>query len=385
MNLESLPMAAYAAALAGFQRMNVHRLGALLRHLPPDEAFAVAAGWRPSPPGTLMAKLLDAPDGLVRDAWAASARHRVPAAVWAGCCALGVDVTYVGHPDHPQAALDDPLLVPVLFSRGDRNLLNGRRVAIVGTRNATLGGREVAFELGRGLAHADVHVVSGLARGIDVHAHRGVVDAMGSSTPGNGRPIAVVASGLDCVYPREHARIWERVATDGLLLSECPPGTGPVAHQFPLRNRLVAGLSEIVIVVESRERGGSLITAMLAAERGVPVMAVPGSARSRAAVGVNELLRDGAAPVLGPADVLLALSLDHTRTAPVVIDVRVPPRRGDVAVHRVCVRGPATIGEIADLAGVDILDAAMALARLEQQGWLVQVDGWYESVGSPPR
>jgi len=185
------------------------------------------------------------------------------------------------------------------------------------------------------------------------------------------------------IFPARPAEV--RVAVEGLLISEYPPGAEPKAHRFPLRNRLVAGLAEIVVVVESRERGGSLITAGLATERSVPVMAVPGAARNRAALGVNELLRDGAAPVLGVDDVLLALSLDHSRTAPGRAELRAPPRAADLGIYRACAIGPATIGEIAVRAGTDLLTAAMSLARLEQHGWLVQVDGWYESVGSPPR
>lgn len=186
------------------------------------------------------------------------------------------------------------------------------------------------------------------------------------------------------MYPREHAALWQRVATDGLMLSEYAPGMPPMAHRFPLRNRLVAGLSEVVIVVESRERGGSLITAELAAERSVPVMAVPGSARNRAASGANGLLRDGAAPVLDVTDVLTALSLDHRLQAPPVVDVRPAPRSGDLATLRACRCEPLTIGEVASRTGSDLLTAAMSLARLEQAGWLVQVDGWYEAASSPP-
>ena len=384
---DTLPAAAFAAALAGLVRMTAARLGALLTHLTPEAAFQIVSG-ADAPRGTIVEKVLAVP-GL-RQTWIDSARACPPAMVWERCVDLGIAVSYLGQADHPVAATTDPLPAPVLFSRGDRSLLDGRRVAIVGTRNTTMAGRSMALELGRGLGHAGVHVVSGLARGVDVHAHRGVLAALDARAAeqvrgGPGRPIGVVASGLDRVYPRENARVWEQVATDGLLLTEFPPGSPPVAHRFPLRNRLVAGLSEIVVVVESRERGGSLITASLAGERGIPVMAVPGSARNRAALGVNELLRDGAAPVLDVGDVLLALSLDHTRTVPALAEQRITPRAGDIGVYRVCARGPATIGEIAQLAGVDLLTAAMSLARLEQRGWLVQVDGWYESVGSPPR
>ncbi len=383
---------ASAAALASLRGMTPTRLAALLVH-PPSAAWAFVAGQDLPPAGSLAARILG--DDELRRRWAADARATNPAIVGERCDLLGITVSFTGCPDHPRAASVDPLPASVLFRRGDPALLEGgRRVAVVGTRNATGSGRATARELGRGLSHAGVHVVSGLARGIDGLAHAGVLGwldtwsvAPGGSPPAAvapGRPIGVVACGLDHVYPREHALLWERVAADGLLLSEYPPGMAPMAHRFPLRNRLVAGLSEVVVVVESRERGGSLITAELAAERSVPVMAVPGSARARAAAGTNHLLRDGAAPVIDVADVLTALALDHRLQAPPLPDPRPAPRSVDLPVLSACQDEPVTIGEAAVRAGLDLLTTAMAVARLEQTGWLHQVDGWYEAVMSPP-
>jgi DNA processing protein len=195
----------------------------------------------------------------------------------------------------------------------------------------------------------------------------------------------VVASGLDVVYPREHEGLWRRVADDGLLLTEAPPGAAPVAYRFPLRNRIIAALAEIVVVVESRERGGSLITAAAALERGVPVMAVPGHAVSRAARGVNALLRDGSAPAIDVDDILVALQVDHGQTLGLLADRRARPRPGDVPAYRLCAARARTVGEVAGHLQVSILDAAMMLARLEQSGWLGHVDGWFEATGSPLR
>jgi DNA processing protein len=376
--VSALPAAAYAAALAGFERMSLHRLLALLRHHSPLHAFEIAAGTADPPSAGLIAKVLAQDE--VREAWVRSAR-RDPAEVWERCVELGVEVTHLGHPDHPAILVADPLPPPVLFTKGDRGLLDGRRVALVGTRNATAAGRHVARTFGDGLAQAGVHVVSGLARGIDGHAHAGALEAVHRES--SGRPIAVVASGLDVVYPLEHRRLWREVGEVGLLLSESPPGAAPVAHMFPQRNRLIAALSEIVVVVESRERGGSLITASLAAERGVPVMAVPGSATSRAALGVNALLRDGSPPAVDVADVLMALSIDHRRAGGETSELRPRPRRDDVGVYRACVERSSTIGELVERTGRPLVEVAMALARLEQAGWLDQVDGWFEPVGRP--
>jgi DNA processing protein len=404
---DGLPEAAYAAALAGFTEMTVHRLLALLRQHPPAEAFDVASGRLPPRDGLIQRVLNDPERGSVlRAAWASSAQRLRPHTVWQRCTDLGLEVTVMGQPGHPSVLTHDALPVPVLFSRGDRTLLEGRRVALIGTRNATASGRHVARTLGGELAHAGVQVVSGLARGIDGAAHQGVFEvldlgahgagAMSSTAMSSGagravlgRPIAVVASGLDVVYPREHKTLWQRVGAEGLLLSEHPPGAPPVAHHFPLRNRMVAALSEAVVVVESRERGGSLITADLAAERGVPVMAVPGHVANRASLGANGLLRDGATPVLDVGDILIALALDRLPldrlpSERLALDRRPRPRTDDLVVLQACSGVPRTIGEVARFADRPLLDVAMALARLEQAGWLHQVDGWYEALGSPP-
>jgi DNA processing protein len=380
--VSALPQQAYAAALAGFELMTWQRLSALLRHHRPAEAFEIASGRAAPDPGGVVARLLD--DERVRSVWSRSARRRDPARVWDDCAALAVEVSVLGDRTHPPLLALDPQPPPVLFSQGDRSLLDGRRVAVVGTRNATGAGRHLARSFGRGLAAHGVHVVSGLALGIDGQAHAGVLEAVVEGAP--GRPVAVVASGHDVVYPRQHGDLWRRVAAEGLLLSEWTPGSEPLAYRFPQRNRLVASLSEVVVVVESRERGGSLITAQMAAERGVPVMAVPGSALSRAALGVNALLRDGSAPAIDVDDVMVALGLDHTRAAACTttpFDGRVPPRPSDVTAYRVCAARASTLGDVADALGLDVLDAAMSLARLEQGGWLAQVDGWFEAVGSP--
>ncbi len=291
----------------------------------------------------------------------------------------------MGHPRYPAGLLDDPLPPPVLFARGDLALLEGRRVAIVGTRNATVSGRATARLLGHGLATAGVHVLSGLARGVDGYAHRGALAALTKQSDGAGRAIGIVASGHDVIYPREHADLWSAVAECGLLLSESPPGTPPEPHRFPLRNRIVAALSEIVIVVESRERGGSLITASEAIDRSIPVMAVPGPVDRRSAAGANRLICDGATPVLGVDDVLIALSYQNGRSAVMAADLRPRPRGVDLAVYRVIADDARTIDGVALALGLSLVDAAMGLARLEANGWIAQADGWFERTGSPVR
>ncbi len=371
-----LPPQAYAAALAAFPHMSIHRLGALLRHHVPADAYSVAVG--DQRPSGLIERVLA--DSGVRAAWQRAGCSSLLDDVWDRCTRLDLRVLMHGALDYPALLLDDPLPPPVVFAKGDLALLDGRRAGIVGTRNATAAGRDTATTLGRQLADAHVHVVSGLARGIDGCAHRGALQ-----TSGAGRPIAVVASGHDVVYPREHHALWAAVADRGLLLSEVPPGTAPEAYRFPMRNRVIAALSEVVIVVESREQGGSLITVTEAMERNVPLMAVPGGVHNRAATGTNQLIRDGAGVVIDVTDVLVALAMDHSRSSASIAEPRQRPRGADRAVYETCAGEPRTIDGLALACSLSLVDAAMAVARLEHGGWLHQSDGWFEAVGSPLR
>ena len=207
---------------------------------------------------------------------------------------------------YPPALVGDAGAPAVLTALGDPRAADGRpAVAVVGTRSATRYGTSVAADLGRGLAEAGVVVVSGLAVGIDAAAHAGALGAGPAAAP----PVAVVGTGLDVVYPTGNAGLWRRVATSGTVLSEAPLGTPARPRVFPARNRIIAALADVVVVVECHGRGGSLHTVEAAARRGVPVGAVPGSVRSPASRGTNGLLVDGCTPVRDVADVLTALSL----------------------------------------------------------------------------
>jgi DNA processing protein len=208
---------------------------------------------------------------------------------------------------------DAPL---VLYAFGDRDRLGLPAVGIVGARAATRYGREVCGQLAADLSLAGVCVVSGMARGIDAAAHAA---ALGNP----GGTIAVLGAGVDVPYPRENTELWTRIRARGLLLSEYPPGTSPVAPYFPIRNRIIAGMSAGVVVVEAARRSGSLITARLANDFGRDVFAIPGSIRSDASEGCHALLRDGAILCRGAEDVLTELfpSLEGTQpaaTAPVL-------------------------------------------------------------------
>lgn len=380
----SLPREAYAAALAAVPSLGPARLERLLRRWSPPEAWvALRSGkaapvWGAGESQNRVAKARPAVDG--------AAAKVEPDRVWARCQAAGVAVHLPGTEGYPALLAADLAPPPVLFSRGHLDVLEGRRVTIVGTRNATAAGKEVAAALGRGLAEAGVVVVSGLARGIDGWAHRGALQAAGGAPP-----VAVVASGLDVVYPPEHRRLWEEVAAKGLLLSEVPPGSPPHAFRFPLRNRILAALGEVVVVVESRPAGGSLHTVNEATERGVTVMAVPGSPRNPAAEGTNLLLIDGAPPVVAPIDVLLQLGLSTAGRRPGAPDTPGAPvpagpsgSAGDDGwALELLGTGQHDLDSLVQLSGRALGDVVDAVTRLEGAGLVQRRAGWYERAARP--
>ncbi|MBI1199257.1 MAG: DNA-protecting protein DprA [Phenylobacterium sp.] len=212
--------------------------------------------------------------------------------------ALGARLVCAGEPGFPRAlaALDPP--PPLIWARGNAGLLDGRAVAIVGARVASAAGQRFARGLAAELGQAGCVVVSGMARGIDGAAHEG---ALATGT------VAVLAGGVDDVYPPEHRNLYDRIIEAGCAVSEREPGRTATARDFPRRNRIIAGLSRAVVVVEAEFRSGSLITARLANEQGREVLAVPGSPLDPRAKGTNDLIRQGAAICEGAEDVLRAL------------------------------------------------------------------------------
>jgi DNA processing protein len=214
--------------------------------------------------------------------------------------ALGARLLAHGEPGYPAALAEVADAPPVLWVLGDTSLLTRPMVAMVGARNASSLGVRMARRLGLGLSEAGFTVVSGLARGIDTAAHEAALE-------GPGRTVAVMAGGIDVIYPPENATLAAAIAAQGCRISEHPPGLEPQARHFPLRNRIVAGLSRAVVVAEAAAKSGSLITAKAALDYGREVMAVPGHPFDARASGCNGLIRDGALLVRGPQDVLEAL------------------------------------------------------------------------------
>jgi DNA processing protein len=234
------------------------------------------------------------PAGIERDlAWLAGPGR---------CLVAAVD------PRYPRQLAAVPGMPAALFVEGDPAHLARPQVAIVGSRSATLGGRDTAFGFAARLAAAGFAITSGLATGIDAAAHRGALAA-------GGITIAVCGTGLDRVYPAEHRELAARVAASGALVSEFPTGTPPVAHNFPRRNRLMSGLARGVLVIEAAARSGSLITARLAGDQGREVMAVPGSIHNPLSRGCHRLIKDGAALVESVDDVLATLGVSGAESA----------------------------------------------------------------------
>jgi DNA processing protein len=290
-----------------------------------------------------------------------------PAAYLAGLDRRGLRWLPRSSPAFPRAlaAIFDTPAGLFLRGAGEPALLEGPAVAVVGARSCSAYGAEVARMLGRELAAAGLVVVSGLARGVDGHAHRGALDA-------GGRTVAVLGCGIDRDYPAAHGELAARIGEQGLVVSEYAPGVEPAPWRFPARNRIIAGLAQATVVVEARERSGALITADLALEEGREVFAVPGEITSSLSVGSNRLLRSGASPLTAVADVLEAFG----------IEPEAPPPLPELSEAAAQVLGrlelePAGADVIARALGLDASVVAAILTELELSGTVSERDGFF--------
>jgi DNA processing protein len=308
--------------------------------------------------------------------WAAAASRLDPGRLWADHRRLRVRVDVLGLPSYPAALARDAAAPYALFRVGSSPDLAGPRVAIVGTRRASAAGREIAAEFGEALAAAGAGVVSGLALGIDGAAHQGALAARAAP------PVGVVAGGFDHPYPARHRILWQQVAGAGVLVSEWPLGTRSEGWRFPARNRIIAALADAVVVVESREAGGSMVTAEEALTRDVPVLAVPGSIRNPAAAGTNKLIRDGAEPVCSVDDLLARLALESATSA--VADRRPAPGPAGALVLEAVGWEPTSMATVASRCGLGPGALSLELAHLEMAGWVIGGAGWWERAGRPP-
>ena len=298
---------------------------------------------------------------------------------------LGADLAWLSKPGHRLLCCTDEDFPPMLdtiaqppaalFVAGKAELLLHPQVAIVGARAASLSGRTHARAFAQALGRAGFTITSGMADGIDGAAHEAALDA--------GLPtVAVIGTGPDRVYPRKHHRLAHRIATQGVLVSEFPPGTAARADHFPRRNRLLSGLSLGTLVVEAGLPSGSLITARLAAEQGREVFALPGSIHNPLARGCHQLIRDGARLVetageivetLAPAAVALGRELASRLDDPVVPELVTPTDAAGQIVLDALGHGPMALDELADC-------TAQAVASLTTTLLLLELDGKVEAL-----
>ncbi len=286
----------------------------------------------------------------------------------------GAQVHTLADPSYPARLAEVHDAPPVLYTRGAFAPEDEWAVAVVGTRNVTAYGREVTHRLVTDLVRHNVTIVSGLARGVDGLAHRSALEA-------GGRTLAVFASGVDIVYPPEHRRLAEEIAQSGALISEYPVGSQPEAGNFPARNRIIAGLSLVTIVVEAGEKSGALITAQRALEQNREVFAVPGSILSPRSVGANRLIRDSAAKlVLSADDVLEELRL---QLVPQQLEMRrlLPENETESRLIALLSHEPVHIDELTRLSTLPASDVSSTLAIMELKGLVRQVGGMQYVVG----
>lgn len=285
----------------------------------------------------------------------------------------GIDALAIDGDEYPASLreLYDP--PAVLYARGRLEPIDGRAVAIVGTRRATRYGLRQAEALAAGLARAGVTVVSGLARGVDAAAHRACLAA-------GGRTLAVLGGGLLRIYPPEHARLADEVAASGALLAEAPPHMPPMSGSFPQRNRVISGLSLGVVVIEAAERSGALITARHAAEQGRDAFAVPGPIDSPQSIGCHRLIQEGAKLVVTVDDILEELPEHSSAATSVSGPAKISPRPApedpvERAVWDAAGDGPVAIDDVIARTELATPRVLAAIAMMETRGVLKRVSG----------
>ena len=339
----------------------------------PPWCWRVAADWL---------RLGDPPDGVARRLIAATARDEADSRVDVRAlakdaiqraAAASIAALPWSDPSYPVALttiVDPP---PVLWTRGCIGALSAPAVAIVGSRAASPYGLAVAEQLAGDLAASGLAIVSGLARGVDSAAHRGALAA-------GGVTVAVLGSGVDVMYPREHAALGRAIDQKGAVISELVPGTGPQQWFFPLRNRIISGLSRAVVVIEASNKSGSLITARCALDQGRDVLAVPGNVLSGRSRGAHALLRDGAKIVESADDILEELGMGRPSTggsSPGAEDKRGPtaPSARDPVLDCLAAGEPSDLDEIAERSGLHTGRLLPRLFELELQGQVRRVGG----------
>jgi DNA processing protein len=291
----------------------------------------------------------------------------------------GARVVPLGSKAYPPLLAEVDAPPPLLTAMGDLGIATPRTVGIVGARNASASGRKMAALLAEGLGTHGLTIASGLARGIDTQAHKA---SLATGT------VAVMAGGIDHIYPRENEGLYREIAQHGAVVTEMPFGTEPVARYFPRRNRLISGMSAAVVVIEAAQRSGSLITARFAAEQGRDVFAVPGSPLDQRARGTNDLIRNGATLVQSAEDVMEAIDGRFAMPQPDLFTAAEPMQDnaagGNVgsiseidyaAVTELLSPSPVAIDDLARLSGIGINALSAIILELELAGRAVRHPG----------
>jgi DNA processing protein len=405
---------AHAGAIASLPLMTPQRLRRLLHDRPAAEVWAELRLGHPSVAVVLremssfsggVSRRTGGPDRrplVIEDIvgeWRRVARRLDVPSLWSSFAERQIEVVRSTSSRYPERLGPDGEAPEVLFAHGDLAVADGPTVAIVGTRRATHYGMEVAAEMASGLAAGGVCVISGLAAGIDGAAHEGALATGrdGGDGPAPGRPLGVVGGGIDVFYPARNRRLIERVAEAGVLISEAPPGESPEPWRFPLRNRIIAALAQVVVVVESSRAGGSMHTVEAALRRGREVFAVPGSVRSPSSEGTNELLAAGAHVARDATDVLVAveqccvaegIALPRRRRGqsarsneparltgePLAVVLRACSQE-ERQVYAALDEHVVTLDTVCERAGVGVGSAALALDQLFEAGLALPADG----------
>ena len=280
---------------------------------------------------------------------------------------LGIDALTVRDPEYPSLLKEVYDYPPVLYVKGRIMPEDGRSVTVVGTRKTTSYGREVTRQLVEDLSRNSVTIVSGLARGIDSIAHRTALDS-------GGRTLAVLANGLDSVYPPEHASMAREVTENGALISEHPPGVRPEAKNFPRRNRILSGLTPGTVVVEAGEGSGALWTVRHALDQDREVMAVPGNIFSPASREANRLIQQGAKTVLSHTDILEELNFSALGQQIELLPI-LPQNDEETQLLRYITFEPLHIDDIQRTSGLPVASVSSSLAMMEIKGLVRQVGG----------
>jgi DNA processing protein len=291
---------------------------------------------------------------------------------------IGCKLVNWTEPEYPQALLqiyDPPVM---LYVRGDTQILNAPSLGIVGTRRPTIYGSQMAERMGRDLAARGLTIVSGLARGIDAIAHQG-------ATAAGGRAIGVIGTGIDVCYPKENKKLYEKVLERGAILSELPTGTHPAPENFPMRNRIIAGMPLGVVLIEGKEYSGSLITARLAMEFGREVFGVPGNVTQAVSFAPNLLIKQGAKLVTSAEDVIEELPTP-VRAALVQAEPMLAEQRNLLAestlsdiqkrlYELLSAEASRQIDDLVETSGLNSSAVLATLFELEMKGFIRQLPG----------